>query len=42
METAGWLLLGVSWGTITTLVVFCLVRVLRADRGRDRSGGAGN
>ncbi len=35
METGGWLLLTVSWGTITALVVFCLVRVLlfgRSDR----------
>jgi hypothetical protein len=32
MEPGGWLLLLASWGAIGTLVVFCLLRVLRGDR----------
>jgi len=30
MTVAGWILLGVSWAAIATLVTFCLGRILRA------------
>ena len=35
MEVGGWLLLALSWGTITSLVLFCLARVLHGDHSGD-------
>ena len=32
METAGWIMLGVSWTAITALVAFCLRRVSRGPK----------
>ena len=29
MTVAGWIFLALAWGSVTTLVAFCLSRVLR-------------